>query len=110
MIAPVNGSCFKPTIEHLQRQFLMLRPRIELHARLYFRGVTCSQKKDDCIAETLAIAWKWFIRLIEKGKDPTRFPSVLAAYAARAVKSGRRLCGQLKAKDVISEVAQKRHG
>src|SRR5262245_12830323 len=109
MIAVANGSCFKPTIESLQRQFLQIRPRIELHAHLYFRNVKCGQAKDDCIAETLAIAWKWFIRLVEKGKDPMQFPSVLASYAARAVRSGRRLCGQLRAKDVLSEVAQKRH-
>ncbi len=34
----------------------------------------------------------------------------LAAYAARAVKSGRLLCGQDNAKDVLSPSAQRRHG
>lgn len=35
---------------------------------------------------------------------------MLATFAAKAVRSGRRVCGQLKAKDVLSERAQERHG
>ena len=34
----------------------------------------------------------------------------MAAYATRAVKSGRRLCGQEKSKDVLSPLAQARCG
>jgi hypothetical protein len=65
---------------------------------------------DDAVAETLALAWLWFVRLIEKGKDPLTFPMVLASYAARAVKCGRRVCGQEKGNDVMSKLAQQRHG
>jgi hypothetical protein len=39
-----------------------------------------------------------------------QFVSVLADFAVRAVRAGRRLCGQLKPKDVLSERAQRRHG
>jgi hypothetical protein len=35
---------------------------------------------------------------------------VLAAYAARAVRCGRRLCGQGGGKDVLSPLARQRHG
>ncbi len=35
---------------------------------------------------------------------------MLARFAARAVRNGRRLCGQEKPKDVLSPVAQQRHG
>jgi len=61
-------------------------------------------------AETLALAWKWFARLAEQGKDATNFASVLATYAAKAVRNGRRLCGQERAKDVMSPVAQRNKG
>ena len=54
--------------------------------------------------------WLWFVRLIEKGKDPLSFPMMLASYAARAVRCGRRLCGQEKGKDVMASLAQQRHG
>jgi formate dehydrogenase assembly factor FdhD len=54
----------------------------------------------------LTMTWKWHLRLAEKGKDATCFPTALASYAACAVKSGCRLCGQERANDVLSPVAQ----
>lgn len=99
----------RPTAQ-LRARFQSIWPRIERHARIYFRNVGCPHKKADCIAETVGLAWKWFVRLAERGKDGTRFPSVLATFAARAVKSGRRVCGQIKAKDVMNETAQRQHG
>jgi len=98
------------SLPELQAAFLSLRVRIVTHARFIFRDVSCDDRRADCISETIALAWKWFLRLVEKGKDPRRFASVLAGYAARAVKNGRRLCGQLRAKDVMNPVAQRRHG
>lgn len=94
----------------LQRRFLALLPRIERHARIYFRHVTCPVQKADCLAETVALCWKWFLRLAERGKDARPFVTVLAAFATRAVRSGRRLCGQMKAQDVLNPIAQQRHG
>src|SRR5262249_9710092 len=57
----------------------------------------------------LALTWRWFLRLIELGKDPLQFPSALADFAARAVKAGRRLCGKHGGKDVLNPLAQRRH-
>jgi len=105
MTATVAGS-----LDQLQSQFLTIRPRIEAHARDYSRHLRCQTAKADCIAEALALAWKWFVRLARRGKDAARWPSVLPRYAVKAVRSGRRLCGQLKAKDVLNERAQQRHG
>jgi len=98
------------SLAELQTRFLTIVSRIRTHGRVYFRHIKCPDRKADRVAEMVALAWKWFVRLAEKGKDATRFPSVLASYAARAVKSGRRLCGQLTPKDALSEVAQQRHG
>jgi hypothetical protein len=97
------------TGELLGARFLVLLPRIELHARIYYRFLK-SDHKEEAVAETVALAWHWFLRLTARGKDATQFVSALASYAARAVLSGRRLCGQLPASDVLSEVAQRRHG
>jgi hypothetical protein len=94
----------------LHRGFLAILARIELHARIYFRAVKCPHRKDDAVAETIALSWKWYVRLVERGKEPTRFPSALATYAARAVKSGRRLCGQERAEDVLSPLTQTHQG
>jgi hypothetical protein len=91
-------------------RFLSILPRIEKHASLYFRHIKCREQKADRVAEVVALAWKWFVRLAERGKDARQFPSCLADFAARAVRSGRRVTGQLKTKDVLSERAQQRHG
>jgi hypothetical protein len=57
----------------------------------------------------VALLWHWHLRLAQRGKDVTRFPSALASFAARAVRSGRRVYGQEKDKDVLSPLAQTRH-
>ena len=100
----------KLALSELQTIFLTIQPRVFRHAKLYFRGVICAERRADCIAEAIALAWRWFLRLAERGKDARQFPSVLASFAVRAVRCGRRLCGQLRAKDVLSERAQQRHG
>lgn len=94
----------------VQAGFLALLPRIQLHAQVFFRHLKCAHKKADAIAETIALAWLWYLRLARRGKDASRFVTVLAAFAARATRSGRRLCGQERAKDAMSSLAQRRHG
>src|SRR5262249_26438442 len=66
--------------------------------------------RQELLAEMAALCWKWFVRLVRRGKDVLQFVSALATYAARAVTSGRRVCGHEKSKDVLSPVAQRRHG
>ena len=102
--------CLNPTDDRLHAGFLRILPQIERHARIYFRDVRCTAKKQDLIAETVALCWAWYRRLMQNGKDATQFVSTLARYAARAVRCGRKLTGQEKATDVLSSVAQKRHG
>ncbi len=94
----------------LRVRFLAILPRIELHGRVYFRHLKCPVQREECIAEMVALSWQWYLRLTRRGKDPTQFVSAVATFAARAVNNGRRLCGQLRARDALSEVAQDRHG
>ena len=94
----------------LQARFLSILAKIQTHARIFFRHVRCRCKRDDFIAETIALAWKWFRRLSLKGRDATQFALALAIYAAKAVRCGRRAYGQMKAQDVLNEHAQQRHG
>jgi hypothetical protein len=93
----------------LQATFLRLVPRIQTHAQIYFRAIQCPDQRADKISETIALAWRWFLRLHEQGKDISQFTMVFVYLVARAVKSGRRLCGQQKARDVLSPTAQQRH-
>jgi len=112
IIPMVASALATPTssLDQVQSAFLSALPRIVRHARCYFRHVRCPHRKADCVSEVVSICWKWWRSLVERGKDPSRFVSVLATFAARAVRSGRRLCGQEWAKDAFSEPCQRRYG
>jgi len=93
----------------LEFAFLALVPKIQTHAAIYFRGIRCPAKKADKIAETVALAWRWFLTLTEQGKNVSQFVMVFAFTVARSVKCGRRLAGMEPARDVMSERCQQRH-
>jgi hypothetical protein len=98
-----------PAFDRLHASFLAILPRLEAHARAAFSGVRCSHRRDDHVAEVVAIAWHWFVRLARRGKDASRFPMALADFAARAVHNGRRLAGAEAPKDVLSPSARRSH-
>jgi hypothetical protein len=105
------GSASSPVSLHqLQARFLDLVPKLETHATILFRQIVCPDKRADLISEAIALGWKWYCRLHEMGKDVAEFPVVFASLVGKAVRSGRRLCGQERANDVLSPVAQRRHG
>jgi hypothetical protein len=94
--------------DELHAAFLTILPRIELHGRCYFRHKKI-HKRDEAVAEMVALAWKWFRSLAARGKDATEFPMALARFAAQAVHNGRRLCGQERTNDALSPRAQQEH-
>jgi hypothetical protein len=94
----------------LHARFLELEPRVRTHARIQMRDVACPDRREELVAEAVALAWLWFLRLARKGQDARAFTGGLAAFAARAARSGRRVTGQERADDVLSPVAQRRHG
>src|SRR5262249_43821356 len=109
MTVSVNRSAVV-SVAVLHVRFLALVPCIETYARMYFRDIRCPVKKEDRVQECVALGWQWFLRLTARGKDVFAFPVVFAAMVARAVKCGRRLCGKERANDVLSLLAQQRHG
>jgi hypothetical protein len=86
-----------------------LLPRIELHGSIFFRYLRCPHRREDALQEMRAVAWKWYVAAVARGKDPARFVATLATYAARHVRSGRKLCGQEPSRDVLSPVAGRKH-
>ena len=96
---------------HLQETFTAhVMPAVQRHARIQFRNIKCEDKRDDLIAECIGIVWKWFVRMARRGKDGTKFPTAIATFAVRAVRAGRTVCGQERAKDALSPRAQQRWG
>ena len=99
------------SLEALQASFLAsVLPRVLTHGRCYFRHLRSAELKEEYVAEMIALTWKWHLRLAERGKDSTRFPTALASFAARAVRCGRKLAGMDRTKDVLSPLAQRRKG
>jgi hypothetical protein len=95
-------------IDTLRARFLTLLPTIVSIARFHFRHVHCPDRKEDCISEAVALSWSWHIRLAARGRDPANFVVTFARLAARAVGSGRRLCGKLSIRDLMSPACRQR--
>jgi hypothetical protein len=55
----------------LHTAFLNILPRIQLHGDVYFRHRK-PDRREEAVAEMIALAWRWFIRLAEQGKDATQ--------------------------------------
>ncbi|MFO0825306.1 MAG: hypothetical protein U0792_19655 [Gemmataceae bacterium] len=96
--------------EDLKDEFEELLPKLTRYFGSVFRFVRCEATRNDFIAEGVALAWKWYVRLKQQGKEPAEFVTTLARYAARAVRSGRTVCGQQKSKDVLSLTARIKYG
>jgi hypothetical protein len=98
-------------LSRLQVAFLAsVLPKVVSHGRVYFRHLKSADRKEEYIAEMVALSWRWHLRLAERGKDATQFPTAIATFAARAVRSGRKLAGMDRARDVLSPQAQQRQG
>lgn len=95
---------------HLYAAFTAAMPKILNVAGYRFRRVPCPDTREDCVCETVALCWVWFVQLVQKGRNPDTFMTALANYSAIAVHSGRRACGQEKARDVLSPLCRRRHG
>ena len=107
-LAELIGS--SPCNDPLQQRFLaVVLPRLMTHAEVCLRGVRCPHERAELRSELFALGWLWFVRLVKKGRKPEEFPTAIATFAGRAVKAGRRLCGQERPDDVLSPTAQRRH-
>jgi hypothetical protein len=95
-------------IDALNGTFLVAMPSLLKVARYRFRHVLYHDTREDYICETLALCWLWYVQLVLEGRNPASFMTALANYGAKAASCGRRLCGQEKANDLLSELCQRR--
>ena len=72
MAATLSADLASP-VPGITHQFLTHLPRFRAHATYALRHVHCPERRSDLMAETLALAWKQFLALVQRGKDPTRF-------------------------------------
>ena len=90
--------------------FEAMLPSIRDRLNFAFCGFTLATR-EDAVQESLALALDAFIKLFAQGRADIAYPSVLAMYAARQFRDGRRVVGgQLRMNDVMSERGQKLRG
>jgi RNA polymerase sigma factor (sigma-70 family) len=85
--------------------FLAMVPTIVRYARAAFRDRD-PETREDLIQEVVANCLVAFVRLIERGKQDVAYPTVLAMYAVRQIKDGRRVGKKTNVRDVYDQHAQ----
>jgi hypothetical protein len=92
-----------------QKPFVEMLPQIERYLRFTFRALN-PDARAEAVQEGLVNALVAYRRLYEKGKVDLAFPSVLARFAARQIRDGRRVAERLNIRDVLSPHAQQKKG
>ncbi len=91
------------------KKFEAMIPAIVKYARFAFRHVR-GQDRQDLIQETVANAMVAFRRLVRRGRESVAHSSVLAKYAIRQIKDGRRVGSKLNVREMLSKYAQRHKG
>jgi len=81
--------------------FLAMLPAIRCHLRVAFRDLD-PEARGEAVQEGICNAMIAYLRLYERGKLDRAYPSPLAIFAARQVRDGRKVGGNLNIKDVSS--------
>lgn len=92
---------------HGHAAFVSLVPRLQTHARVRFRHLNPTDC-EEAIADVLAYGFASFLRLKERGKDPTTFPAVFAHFVAKAVANGRGVVPRLSTRDLLGRSKSER--
>jgi hypothetical protein len=87
--------------------FLELLPAIRRVASYAFRHLR-GAAREDLMAEVIANSFAAFRRLVDRGNAELVYPAVLATFAVRQVREGRRLGSKLNIHDVLSPYAKQR--
>lgn len=91
------------------KPFLAMVPTIVQYARRAFRDAS-AELREDLIQEVIANCLVAYVRLIERGKEDLAYPTVLAMFAIRQIKDGRRVGKRINIRDVYDQHAQIKGG
>jgi DNA-directed RNA polymerase specialized sigma24 family protein len=102
--------CPSPSLATLHGCFQELLPHLRGYTGKSFHFLENRHDREDAVAETVALCWAWYARLASRGKDAGAFVRTLARYAVKHVKGGRRSCGAVNTRDVLTPEARRRRG
>jgi hypothetical protein len=107
MVAPNKRRCAKNLIAAWHEVFLAMLPAIRTHARIAFRHLG-PEAREEAVQDAICNACCAVARLAELGKLDLAYPSVLAMYAVKQVKDGRKVGCKLNIRDVMHPYCQRR--
>lgn len=105
MVVPQTQS--HPRHNDPQAAFLVMLPVIRRCADVAFRDLR-GQDRDDAVQETVANAYVAFVRLVARKRADRAFPAVLAGYAVKQIRDGRRVGTPQAGRDVMSSHAKRK--
>jgi hypothetical protein len=109
MIAPAKPSLRARDASATNERFLEMLPVIRRYERMAFRDRD-PEARAEKVQEVIANSFVAFCRLVEQGKAELAYPTTLAMYAIRQVKSGRHVGSSLNVHDVSSTHCRIRKG
>lgn len=87
--------------------FRCMLPTIEDVASFEFRRVP-RHRRQELVNDAVALAYVAFARLFELGRVAVAYPSALARYAVKKIRSGRRVGVKQNIRDVLSPLARRK--
>jgi len=105
MIAKAKPASRRESTQAWHEPFLAMLPAIVRHASIAFTDLPYQTRKE-LVQEAVANCLVAYVRLVELGKEDIAYPSVLAMYAVRQIREGRRVGAKLNVRDVSSTYCQ----
>jgi hypothetical protein len=90
-----------PTVPTDHAEFLSLLPGLATHARFRFRYLT-AVNREEAVADAVAYGFVSFLRLKQRGKQPTAFPAAFATFVVLATAKGRAVGRSCTSRDVLT--------
>jgi hypothetical protein len=105
---PMTATVTGDLLADVRQSFGLVLPKIEglasaQHSRMH------GERKDEAIAETVALAWKAYRDLALRGRNTEPLLGKIVEFSAKRVRSGGRLVGMHPVGDVMSPTARFRH-
>ena len=105
MIAIAKPTSEQPAVPAWHEPFLAMLPAIVRHASISFTDRPYQNRKE-LVQEAVANCLVAYVRLVELGKEDIAYPSVLAMYAVRQIREGRRVGTKMNVRDISSTYCQ----
>ena len=105
MIATAKPVSRRESTPEWHEPFLAMLPAIVRHASISFTDRPYQNRKE-LVQEAVANCLVAYVRLVELGKQDLAYPTVLAMYAVRQIREGRRVGNKLNVHDVSSMYCQ----